>query len=115
MGHRGTYFCAAARRELTRGEVVRLLRVDEVINAVEWVMKDYAQRSASKDLLSLEGKCIELSRLESIIPGAYLAARLTFEGIQAARVHSGAVAQEKMTEALRLLKSLPNENWCGYA
>jgi hypothetical protein len=71
----------------------------------------HGQRPASGELQSLEAQCIELSTLESIIPGAYLAARTAFEGIRAARVHSDATARKKMKSALKLLRSLPNENW----
>ena len=91
----------------------RLLRVDDVISAVEWVVHDYEQHSAAGELQSLEAKCVELSTLESIIPGAYIAARTTFEGIRAARFHSKSIARAKMRTALKLLRSLPNENWAA--
>lgn len=88
-----------------------MLHVDDVINAVECVIHQNGQHPAAVELQSLEAQCIELSTLESIIPGAYLAARTAFEGIKAARIHSDATARKKMRFALKLLRSLPNENW----
>jgi hypothetical protein len=88
-----------------------LLHVEDVITAVECVMHQNGHHPGTRELQSLEAQCIELSTLESIIPGAYLAARTAFEGIRAARIHSDATARKKMRSALKLLRSLPNENW----
>jgi hypothetical protein len=84
--------------------------VDRAINALEFVVADYEHRSGSPELASLEERCIRLSLLESIVPGAYRAAREMLDGIKAARIHARPVAERKMMTAIGLLRQLPAEN-----
>jgi hypothetical protein len=87
-----------------------MIEVDRVIIALEGVVADYEHRSAGPELASLEEKCIDLSLLESIVPGTYWAALEMLEGIKAARIHAWPVAERKMLAALRTLRSLPSCN-----
>ncbi len=87
-----------------------MLEVDRVITALEGLVADYEHRSGGPELASLEEKCIQLSLLESIVPGAYWAALEMLDGIKAARIHARPVAERKMLAALRTLRSLPALN-----
>jgi hypothetical protein len=87
-----------------------MMEVDRVIVALEGLVADYEHRSAGPELASLEAQCVDLSLLQSIVPGAYGAALQMLEGIKAARIHARPVAERKMLAALRTLRSLPSYN-----
>jgi hypothetical protein len=81
--------------------------LDKVINVLESITGDPEHRIGDAQLAGLSQDCIELSRLECFLPGAYIAASALLEGIQAARLRSKSVAQQRMLTAVELLRSLP--------
>jgi hypothetical protein len=81
--------------------------LDKVINALESITGDPEYRIGDSQLAGLSQDCIELSRLECFLPGAYSAATAILEGIQAARLRSKSLAQQRMLAAVELLRSLP--------
>jgi hypothetical protein len=81
--------------------------LDKVISALESITGDPEYRIGNAQLAGLSQDCIELSRLECFLPGAYVAATALLEGIQAARLRSQSLAQQRMLTAVNLLRSLP--------
>lgn len=81
--------------------------LDKVISALESITGDPEHRIGDAQLAGLSQDCIELSRLECFLPGAYTAATALLEGIQAARLRSQSLAQQRMLAAVNLLRSLP--------
>ena len=62
--------------------------IETVISALESIMRDYDCHSGSVQLVTLKQYCVDLSRLDCILPGAYVAATALLEAIQAAMLHS---------------------------
>ena len=81
--------------------------LDKVIHALESITGDPEHRLGDAQLAGLSRDCVELSRLECFLPGAYSAAATILEGIQAARLRSQSLAQQRMLTAVNLLRSLP--------
>lgn len=81
--------------------------LDKVISALESITGDPEYRFGDAQLAGLSQDCIELSRLDCFLPGAYVAATTLLEGIQAARLRSRSRAQQRMLTAVNLLRSLP--------
>jgi hypothetical protein len=87
--------------------VIAVKELDKVINALESITGDPERRIGDAQLARLSQDCVELSRLECFLPGAYTAATALLEGIQAARLRSKSVAQQRMLAAVELLRALP--------
>jgi hypothetical protein len=81
--------------------------LDKVISALETITGDPEVRLGDAQLAGLSQDCVELSRLECFVPGAYVAATALLGGIQAARLRAKSLAQERMLTAVELLRSLP--------
>ena len=81
--------------------------LDKVIDALESITGDPDYLFGDAQLAGLSQNCVELSRLECFLPGAYSAATALLEGIHAARLRSNTVAQARMQAAIQLLRSLP--------
>lgn len=81
--------------------------LDNVIQALESITENPDNSFDSAQLAGLSRDCITLSRLECFLPGAYTAARNILEGIQAIRLRSKPLAQQRMLTAVNLLRSLP--------
>lgn len=81
--------------------------LEKVISALETITGDPDYPIGHAQLAGLSQDCVELSRLECFLPGAYIAASTLLEGIQAARLRSEPVAQERMRAAVKLLRNLP--------
>jgi hypothetical protein len=81
--------------------------LDKVITALESITGHPQYPIGHAQLAGLSQDCVELSRLECFVPGAYFAATTLLEGIQAARLRSEPLAQERMRAAVKLLRNLP--------
>lgn len=81
--------------------------LENVIRALQSITDNPERSVGSAQLAGLSRDCIELSRLECFLPGAYSAARVILEGIQATRLRSKTLAQQRMLAAVDLLRSLP--------
>jgi hypothetical protein len=82
-------------------------QVETVIRTLESIISDYEHRSAKSRLAVLRQNCVDLSRLECFLPGAYSAASSILNGIHAAEQQSPLEAQQHMTNAVQLLRRLP--------
>jgi hypothetical protein len=85
----------------------RVKELDKVITALESITGNPRYPIGHAQLAGLSQDCVELSRLECFVPGAYDAASALLEGIQAARLRSESLAQERMRAAVKLLRNLP--------
>lgn len=81
--------------------------LENVIQALESITENPERSVGSAQLAGLSRDCIDLSRLECIVPGAYSAATAILEGIQATRLQAKSLAQQRMLAAMNLLRSLP--------
>jgi hypothetical protein len=81
--------------------------LEKVIDALESITGDPDPRLGEAQLAGLSQDCVELSRLDCFVPGAYIAATALLGGIQAARLRSKALAQQRMLAAVELLRNLP--------
>ncbi|HEX6546594.1 MAG TPA: hypothetical protein VF023_09830 [Bryobacteraceae bacterium] len=81
--------------------------LENAIHALESITENPERSVGAAQLAGLARDCIELSRLECFLPGAYSAARTILEGIQATRLRSRSLAQQRMLTAVNLLRSLP--------
>jgi hypothetical protein len=81
--------------------------LDNVIHALESITENPERSVGSAQLAGLSRHCIDLSRLECFLPGAYPAARTILEGIHALRLRFKPLAQQRMLTAVDLLRSLP--------
>lgn len=81
--------------------------LENVIHALESITENPELSVGSAQLAGLSRDCIDLSRLDCFLPGAYSAARTILEGIQATRLRSKSLAQQRMLAAVDLLRSLP--------
>ena len=81
--------------------------LDKVINVLETITGDPEYRIGDAQLAGLSQDCVDLSRLDCFLPGAYVAATTILEGIQAARVRSKPLAQQRMLAAVEILRNLP--------
>jgi len=80
--------------------------VEKVIAALESIMGDYDHCLGDRQLASLKQYCVDLSRLDCFLPGAYHAATALLDGIQSARLHSRAITEDRMSTAVQLLRNL---------
>lgn len=87
--------------------ISRVKELEKVITALESITGNPQYRIGHAQLAGLSQDCVEISRLECFVPGAYYAASTLLEGIQAARLRSEPLAQERMRAAVRLLRNLP--------
>lgn len=80
--------------------------VDKVIVALESIMRDCDHPFGDSQVVTLKEYCVDLSRLDCILPGAYKAATALLETIQTIKLHSRSVTADRVTNAVQLLRNL---------
>jgi hypothetical protein len=86
--------------------LIQVKEVERVITALESVMRDYDHCLGDRQLAGLKQYCVDLSRLDCFLPGAYRAAAALLDGIQSARLHSRSITEDRMSTAVQLLRDL---------
>jgi hypothetical protein len=84
----------------------RLTDIEKAISALESIMRDDHHDPASIQLVTLKQYCVDLSRLDCILPGAYVAATALLDAVQAAMLHSRSITEPRISTAVQLLRDL---------
>lgn len=80
--------------------------IERVIVALESIIRDRDTAFGDSQVVTLKEYCVDLSRLDCILPGSYRAAAALLEAIQTVRLHSRSVTADRVTNAVELLRNL---------